>query len=287
MVKKIVIKIAIGVIMVGLLTGGLVWGYHFWKSMNGGTTNQTKETKQKNMTEEQNKNKTSKETYEAYRGALEKFLSDNIYPDGEIAEGGLSDPNSGREWYLENGQDYDTSAQFAIADIDMDGQDELNIFWNGYYMYTIGTRTFSYDDEKDSFVYEGNPGATYDTYDNGINLARALHSNYGGEMVTISKYNGQVGKLEEIGSYVEILKEYWDLYSQDESYPENLDTDGEGRVYHIDCGDYHGVYSVEDFNKFLKELIGDAKQVELGYVDLDEDNINKIIDEKIQEIKEQ
>ena len=287
--SKIVFRLAIGVVTTGVIIGGGKVASHKLPSVKKThpeeviENNMELEKQKKNGAKEvQPKYMTSEETYEAYRQALDRFLEENIFPDGEIAGGGTSDPNSERDWYEANGMEYDTSAQFAVGDIDLDGKDELSIFWDGYYMYTIGTRVFSYDDDNNNFIFKSNLG---EMYSNGINIEHGLHLNYGGDMATIRKINSQTGTMEELGEYAEILMENWSLYSQNTSYPEEIDTNGEGRVYQISCGEYDGIYSVEDFKKFKKELIGDAKKIKMEFYDLTEENFDAVLDKKIQEIK--
>ena len=285
--SRVATKVVTGVLVAGTVIGGGIVSYRYVRTedckqttINENRATETENKKATVNTSTTKKNNTSEKTYEAYRQALYEFVDTNVFPSGKIAAGGISDSTDWGEML--------NKPEFVICDVDGDNKDEMIINWCGGDLAAWGDYAFEYDEAQECFnpIFHTDSGTIYP---NGIRIAYNLHSYYGGEMAEIFKINDETKQWESIGYYEEILKDCWEQYTflndQDISYPEELDTNGEGRIYHIKCEEYDGLYSVKDFKKIEKKLTGGVEPIDTDRKELIKENIDVVIDQKIKEIK--
>lgn len=156
------------------------------------------------------------------------------YLEGILPDGTPLDWNS-TEGAAEN--------DFALYDVDGDGQEELLLIWGNACMAGMGLHVFGYAEGN---VYEelsAFPAVTF--YDNGIvkenwSHNQGLAGNTGFWPYTFSLYNAETDRYERVGSV--------DAWSSDQpaasdEFPTDIDADGDGMVYFLLPVGWEGSYS--------------------------------------------
>lgn len=172
---------------------------------------------------------------------------------------------------------------YAIADVDLDGKDELILCYNMYFTMTYRGYIYEYDPETDKWNEEfcGTPyNITF--YDNGtITHEDAKNqNNYSDEVFpyTISRYNSKEDKYEEFAHIGCFDKEYFKI--RDLELPDSfIKTDKEkaGIVYEL----YYGSNGNEleyksktEYKSFLKNTLG--KKIKVKFKSFKLKNIKAI-----------
>jgi len=211
--------------------------------------------------------------HQEYKKALLKLLNKRIWPGTKRKEEFLGSKMSENE--------------FAIADVDMDGRDELIINWNPQEGMCYLTQVLEYDVETKKWKTEGDfyPYGT-EFYDNGIVFVPFSHNQGWGSTIypySIAKYNPKKDKFKlDIGNVSCWDKECIDQlgdYEGAPQWPYDVDKEKAGVVYIIDYKEYDTKkqYSQTDYNKFLDDLVGDANLIPVKFKSLTKKNINKIV----------
>ena len=164
-----------------------------------------------------------------YYEKLTEFFKDGSWPEGR--ESGWAE----NEWsQYEYWKDY----EYAIADVDLDGIDELLLACKGGDMPMAGMVEYVYGyDPDDNNVYieiEEFPHIRF--YDNGYAQADFSHNQGLGESLwpyTIYKYDQKSDCY-----YKDIMIDSWEKAYMDHDYqgnpfPDELDPDGDGVIYYI------------------------------------------------------
>lgn len=179
---------------------------------------------------------------------------------------------------------YDTIEDnvFAITDIDNDGREELIICYSTTYMAGMFEVIYDYNPDinqlKQQFLKF--PALTY--YDNGMIKAEASHNHTRGEFWPYALYQYQSDKdTYEMVAYVDTwYKEYADSFGEGQSFPDELDVDGDGILYNIQIGDNPGYdyadykYNESDYEAFYQSVMqsaltdGTADEIQIDYVPL-------------------
>ena len=176
---------------------------------------------------------------------------------------------------------------FAIVDVDRDGRDELIIRWTtaALMSWCYTCEVFEYDVENNKWRSEGffNPDGL-EFYDNGIVFNLHLHNqNYGDTVYpySIVEYNKEDDKyvFDESSGVFCLDKPYFQARS--EKIPDwfrEIDVEKKGVVYSITYRGYDSdrFYSQSDYDKFINDLIGKAKKVDIQFLPLTKKNIEAI-----------
>lgn len=215
----------------------------------------------------------------AFREALSKLVNDNQLPDGTAA---LPYENVTTEDMEEN--------DFAIADVDADGYDELLIRVTNTDAASSRELVYSYDEEEDTLLleFDGVPGGVV-YYDNGTLRSEARYDNNTPSRLwpyQLAAYNMETGAYESKGSVTA-----WDqdvmraeqgrtVDALSESFPTETDADGNGRIYFLqdrseDAGNTD-VDAVDDdvVDSWYESVVGSGSSaVYIDWYPVSEDNM--------------
>lgn len=204
-----------------------------------------------------------------YYEKLTEFFKDGSWPEGR--ESGWAE----NEWsQYEYWKDY----EYAIADVDLDGIDELLLACKGGDMPMAGMVEYVYGyDPDDNNVYieiEEFPHIRF--YDNGYAQADFSHNQGLGESLwpyTIYKYDQKSDCY-----YKDIMIDSWEKAYMDHDYqgnpfPDELDPDGDGVIYYINSQILNKKECEELYDSYFKN----ASEIKIEYNDINEENINKIL----------
>ena len=208
----------------------------------------------------------------AYAAALEGIYVNHVFPDGTPCDD------------LWGFDDMDQN-QFAIYDVDFDGNAELLISYTAASMAGMMELVYDYDAESGSLKEELRefPYVTY--YDNGIVWAGLSHN------------HGMAPDLEDFWPYV--LYEYvpsqdcyvmlagidaWQRIYAEEDYagnlfPADVDEDGDGVVYYLwtqDTAEAEIFYDREEYEKWRGLKYGEAEELKIPYVSITRENIDAL-----------
>lgn len=173
-------------------------------------------------------------------------------------------------------------ACFTIYDVDADGKNELIIEWPGDCMATYVSYIWDYEDGKTHVEIVEFPMFTY--YDNGIIEVEWSHNQgLAGDFwpYTVYKYNKETDSYDCIGGVDAWDGNCWETGIGGASFPTDIDEDGDGIVYYIFSGDRVGYYDIEpadgiNFINWRNEYLDGANEVKLPFVQLNEENIEKL-----------
>ena len=196
-----------------------------------------------------------------YGGVLSQIIAARQLPDGELDTSSL---DAGFGEMRDN--------HFAVTDIDGDGREELIVSYVNATMAGMEEIIYDYDPVPGELKREFTqwPALTY--YDNGIIKAEASHNHTHGEFWPFALYQYET----ESDSYQQIAyvhtwdKEISDVY-EDQPFPDELDTDGDGTLFNISEGaeatyeyeDYK--YDQADFEAWYNGMMEGAKEISIEY----------------------
>lgn len=200
----------------------------------------------------------------AYTDVLEGVYFDHVFPAGQdlgLAEGSSEDGN-----------------QFAIFDVDQDGQDELIISYTTTYTAGMTEFVLGFDEASGAVTQEFAqfPLVTY--YDNGIIQAGWSHSQgKAGDALwpyTFWRYDPQTDTYEGVE-----MVDAWDKKLVEDGFPEDVDKDGDGVVYYFaQYGNYDQSDPVDNdaYEQWRDSFVGGAEELRIPYMTLNEENIKSI-----------
>lgn len=212
----------------------------------------------------------SQELYEAqirhyYGGVLSQIIAARQLPDGELDTSSL---DAGFGEMRDN--------HFAVTDIDGDGREELIVSYVNATMAGMEEIIYDYDPVLDELKRELTqwPALTY--YDNGIIKAEASHNHTHGEFwpFALYQYEAESDSYQQIAYVHTWDKEISDVY-EDQPFPDELDTDGDGTLFNISEGaeatyeyeDYK--YNQADFEEWYNGMMEGAKEISIEYQPLE------------------
>ncbi len=135
---------------------------------------------------------------------------------------------------------YDTvrDNSFAVTDIDNDGREELIISYSTASMAGMFEVVYDYDSGRNQLKQQMCMYPALYFYDNGVIKAEASHNHSKGELWPFALYQYQKDSdTYEMTAYVDTWdKKLTDSWG-DQSFPEELDVDGDGVLYNIQMGD--------------------------------------------------
>lgn len=194
-----------------------------------------------------------------YAATLRNLLYSNILPDGTQAE-----------------MPAGTSSQFAVADVDADGKEELVLLYDpGVMANTVGY-IIGYDTETENIYLQLEEFPAFAFLKNGNLKALSSHNQTWGAMWPYSLYQ----YLPDSDSYQ--LSGY--VYSEDknifeangvpERYPDDADVSGTGTVYYVGSNTWSTTPIDEaDYIAWLEAKQGNAAELKIDYLSFTEENI--------------
>lgn len=203
-----------------------------------------------------------------YKSILKGIYDNHIFPDGQACD-----------W---DGRSDVTQNQFAVYDIDQDTQDELILAYTNSSMAGMIELIYDFDNDTKTANEEFREFPTLTYYDNGIIKADWSHNQgLAGDFWPYTLY--QYDKKSD--SYVDVgMVDAWDrsLSATDyngDPFPAESDTDGDGIVYYImQDGEYKLDHPIDgaEYEQWRDFYIGNAKEVNIPFVNLTEENIDNI-----------
>lgn len=191
-----------------------------------------------------------------YQEALRRMLQEHIGPDGH--------EYSPKEW-ADNGK-----VDFAIRDVDGDGTEELILQFADMSIYMYHTNVYGYNAESGELVEEfwgTAPGCQF--YDNGAARCDALHQGNGlaGRIwpYDVSKYDEETGKYQYIASVDAYDLEIMEEVGAQELYPAEIDAEGAGFVYFVNCGEEKTTMSQSEYDAWYDGIFGGARLITIDY----------------------
>ena len=195
---------------------------------------------------------------EAYKAAVEKLVNDKVLPNGEDT-GFEADSFFG---------DMDEN-KYAIADVDSDGKEELIISFTTAPVAGEVEQVYGYNDADGTLKLKLNefPLVTY--YTNGIAEVGWSHNQgWAGERLwpySLFFYNADKDEYEIRYSIDAWDKTLADKDADGNPYPVDVDKNGDGYVVILTEGAESKYMSAEDYEAWRKEIMGDAKAIDVKY----------------------
>lgn len=223
--------------------------------------------------QESNSGETPRQTSmkdEAQYLAFGKALWD-IYQKGTLPDGRVLDYSSMKAAESNN---------FSLIDIDFDGKEELLLRWTHASMAGTVEYIFGYDNEAIYVELAEFPRLTF--YDNGIVEAGWSHNQgLAGDFwpYNVYCYNTENDTYQLIGRVDAWDKSVREENYEDESFPTDIDVDGDGVVYYLLPANWDGMYNEihlvdgADYLKWRESYLGEAKEISISYQNLTEENI--------------
>lgn len=194
-----------------------------------------------------------------YAATLRNLLYSNILPDGKQAEMSVG-----------------TSSQFAVADVDADGKEELVLLYDPGVMAGAVGYIIGYDVATKEIYIQLQEFPAFAFLRNGNLKALSSHNQTWGEMWPYSLYQ----YLPESDSYRlsgYVHSEDKDVFERNgatERYPDKVDVSGTGTVYYVGV-DAWGTTPIDevDYLVWLEANHGDSAELEIEYLLFTEENI--------------
>ncbi len=207
-------------------------------------------------------------TLKKYKSILEDVYYKHIFPDGQAC-----DWNEGTDL---------SQNMYSIYDIDHDNKEELILVYSTASMAGMVEIIYGYHEDTKTTSEELRifPNATH--YDNGIIKAGWSHNQgMAGEFwpYTLYQYDQQSDQYVSVG-----MVDAWDRTVSEtnydnEEFPSDCDADEDGIVYYIM---QDGNYELKDpadgpeYQEWITSYIESAKELEIPFSSMTEDNITKI-----------
>ena len=166
--------------------------------------------------------------------------------------------------------------QFAILDVDGDGEEELIVSVSDTYMAGMCEVVYGYDAASDSVRVETQafPGATY--YPGMMKVPSSHNQGHAGDVLWpygIMTYN-EASDTYEFTCFVDA----WDRNLSETDfdgnpYPEDIDTDHDGYVYLITEGEEQRILNRADYEKWEGSLFAGKEEITIPWQKLTAENI--------------
>lgn len=212
--------------------------------------------------------------YGAYYALLYELYHEKTWPDGTKCEFNFE----GDMWRMEDND-------FALSDVDGDGEEELIIMFPTSTMGGMEGRVYGYDAETESCYLELQEWPGFRFWDNGV-VEVMLSHNHGPACeslwpFSIYKYDASEKRYIYQGTAYgfdkelseELSKELGEDYTG--KYPEEVDEQGYGTVYYIMTDGYSEDHPIsrEAYEEWLQQYYNGAVTLTLPYWKMTEQNI--------------
>ena len=202
----------------------------------------------------------------AYREVLTQIREHSAFPDGTKIE--LFEPATMDD------------EQFALADVDGDGEPELLVSVSDTYSAGMRETVYGYDAASGQVTEEAQsfPGCEY--YPGLIKDFSSHNQGYAGEVLWpygVDPYNAETGKYE-YKYYVDAwMKEISDTYFDGTKYPEDIDVNHDGYVYLITDKDGNvTILNKTDYEAWEKEQFGTLEQIDIPWQKMTAENVSAV-----------
>ena len=206
----------------------------------------------------------NQQRYAAFSDALENLIQNRVLPDGTPSDE----------------QDSTTPSRFAVYDVDGDGQDELILLNNTMSMAGTSGYVFDYEEGSEGLQTELLEYVDLTFYDNGLVKAGWSHNQgLAGDHFwpyNLLQYDASIDCYRPYYIVDAWDKAYGEANEQGETYPTEIDKSNAGIVYFIMPGmEYDNSNPVDqsEYTAWLNQQIGDAKELQLSYLDLTVENV--------------
>lgn len=204
----------------------------------------------------------------AYTSILEGIYYNHTFPDGQPCDS--------------DDKDAIAQNQFSVFDIDRDGKEELILAYTNACMAGMVELIYDFDNNTKIANEEFREFPALIYYDNGIIEAKWSHNQgLAGDFwpYTLYQYDSESDRYVNVG-----MVDAWDRSLSETDYngdpfPAEGDTDGDGIVYYImQDGEYKLDHPVDwaEYEKWRDSYMGDAKEIQVPFVNLTEENIEGI-----------
>ena len=202
---------------------------------------------------------------QAYAQSLELLVEHNILPNGQ--ETGP----------VVTGDKMDST--FAVADVDGDGREELVLNYVDTFMAGHMGLICEYIPDTGMMRVELTEYPAFTFYDNGCVRAESSHNHTQSMEVWphgFYRHDAKTDLYEWVGGV-----SAWSKKDFPEDYPEKADISGTGTVYYVSRGTAYGddPVDVTVYQQWQEEILGDARQIPLTFLPLDEQNIRQITEQ--------
>ena len=199
------------------------------------------------------------DTRKAYAATLRNLLYSNILPDGKQAE-----------------MPAGSSSQFAVADVDADGKEELVLLYDSGVTANSAGYIIGYDAETGNIYIQLEEFPFFVFLENGNLKALSSHNQTYGEMwpYKLYQYLPESDSYKLAGYAHAEDKATFEANGVPERYPAKVDISNAGTVYYVGT-DTWGTVPIDeaDYLEWLKANHGDATELEIEYLPLTEESI--------------
>lgn len=200
----------------------------------------------------------------AYREVLTQIRENSAWPDGtkiELFDAAIDDE------------------QFALADVDGDGELELLVSVSDTYVAGEREAVYSYDAASGQVKEEALsfPGCEY--YPGLIKDLSSHNQGYAGDVLWpygINIYNAETGEYEYkyyVDAWCRALSE---TNYDGQTYPTDIDVDNDGYVYLITEGDTSKILNKTDYEAWEKAQFAGLTQIDISWQKLTAENVNAV-----------
>lgn len=194
-----------------------------------------------------------------YAATLRNLLYSNILPDGKQAEIPVR-----------------TYSQFAVADVDADGKEELVLLYDPGVMANMIGYIIGYDTETKNIYLQLEEFPAFAFLKNGNLKALSSHNQTFGKMwpYALYRYIAESDSYELIGYAHAEDQAVFEANGALERYPEEADISDAGTVYYVGV-DTWGMTPIDeaDYLVWLEANQGNAEELEIEYLLFTEENI--------------
>lgn len=194
-----------------------------------------------------------------YAATLQNLLYSNILPDGKQAEMPVG-----------------TSSQFAVADVDADGKEELVLLYDSGVIANAAGYIIGYDTETGDIYIQLEEFPFFSFLENGNLKALSSHNQTYGEMwpYILYQYLPESDSYKLAGYAHAEDKATFEANGVPERYPDAADISDTGTVYYVGS-DAWGTNPIDeaDYTIWLEENHGNTSELEIEYLLLTEENI--------------
>lgn len=201
----------------------------------------------------------------AYRETLTWIRENSAWPDGTKIE--LFEPATMDD------------EQFALADVDGDGEPELIVSVSDTYVAGMREAVYGYDAASGQVKEEALsfPGCEY--YPGLIKDLSSHNQGYAGDVLWpygINTYNAATGEYE-YKYYVDAwCRELSETFYDGQSYPTDIDVNNDGYVYLITEGDTCKTLNKTDYEAWEKEQFAGLTQIDIPWQKLTAENVSAV-----------
>lgn len=199
------------------------------------------------------------DTRKAYAATLRNLLYSNILPDGKQAE-----------------MPAGSSSQFAVADVDADGKEELVLLYDSGVTANSAGYIIGYDAETGNIYIQLEEFPFFVFLENGNLKALSSHNQTYGEMwpYIFYQYLPESDSYRLAGYIHSEDQAIFDANGVPERYPTAADRSHTGTVYYLGDTAWSTTPMDEaDYLAWLEENHGNAQELEIEYLPLTEENI--------------